>query len=554
MKLKHRITATILLIAFATTTALPAATIPQLKSPPKDVPAPRAPVAPKAVNIPTPPKVPVIKVPAAPKIPVVPKVVNIPATPKIPVLPKLVKTPAPPKVRVVKVPAAPKVPVSSKMPTPPKVPTVIAAKVPATAKSTPISLTRSMQQIVKAAAQDNPRTAPDVGVRTALPGFSRKDPVSSGKTKEPAQGATRATVIGVLTGKPSGKTNTLVPDLSRTKVPDLRAGDTSGSKPAFEQGFGSNIDKAALAGAAAQLGNPMTALTGGQGIGGPLGDAASNSGKGSRGIAGLGIGAISDDAAPAPASDPAPAPTPAKGDDRTSGATTSATGTSTTPDGDVKGPSKETTEKAKGTFKKVWDFIFGDKKKPTTDQDVDKVVNKVVGLDRNGKEFLNPERPAPEGDGQGGEGLGRILGLSLGSLGQQISQARSGQKGSKGGSTDTTPVDISGIDSVARGGSLPVHQAEGQRLFGNPGGRGMREGGALRSGPDFNGAAGQINPGPDGVVNSSGGHQEDPGQFMNQGSTRAPAPELPQNNRDSDNDDASSTSTSSNQQKNKSGK
>jgi hypothetical protein len=533
MKLKHRITGTILLIAFATTSALPAATVPQLKSPPKSVPAPRAPVPPKAVNIPTPPKVPVVKVPAAPRIPLVPKVVNVPAAPKIPALPKLVKTPAPPKV-----------PVSSKIPTPPKAPTVIAAKVPATAKSTPISLTRSMQQIVKAAAQDNPRTAPDVGVRTALPGFSRKDPVTSGKTRKPAQDATRATVIGVLTGKPSGKTNTLVPDLGRTKGPDLRAGDTSGSKPAFEQGFGSNMDKAALAGAAGQLGNPMTALTGGQGIGGPLGDAASNSGKGSRGIAGLGIGAISDDAAPAPA----------QGDDRTTGATTSATGTTTTPDGDVKGPSKETTEKAKGTFKKIWDFFFGDEDKPMTDKDVDKVVNKVVGLDRNGKEFLNPERPAPDGEGQGGEGLGRILGLSLGSLGQQISQARSGQKGSKGGGADSTPVDTQGIDSVARGGSMPVHQAEGQRLFGNPGSPGMREAGAPRSGPDYNGSAGQINPGSDGVVTTSGGRQEDPGQFMNQGTTRAPSPELPRNAGSSKNDQADGSSTASGQPKSKSGK
>lgn len=528
MKLNHRITGTILLIAFATTSALPAATIPQLKSPPKSVPAPRAPVAPKAVNIRTPPKVPVVKVPAAPKMPA---------------LPKLVKTPAPPKV-----------PVSSKIPTPPKAPTVIAAKVPATAKSPPISLTRSMQQIVKAAAQDNPRTAPDVGVRTALPGFSRKDPVTSGKTRKPTQDATRATVISVLTGKPSGKTNTLVPDLGRTKGPDLRAGDTSGSKPAFEQGFASNIDKAALAGAAGQLGNPMTALTGGQGIGGPLGDAASNSGKGTRGIAGLGIGAISDDAAPAPASDPAPAP--AQGDDRTTGATTSATGTSTTPDGDVKGPSKETTEKAKGTFKKIWDFFFGDKTKPMTDKDVDKVVNKAVGLDRNGQEYLNPppERPAPDGEGHGGEGLGRILGLSLGSLGQQISQARSGQKGAKGGSTDATPVDTSGIDSVARGGSIPVHQAEGQRLFGNPGRPSMREAGAPRSGLDYNGSAGQINPGSDGVVTTSGGRREDPGQFMNQGTTRAPAPELPRHDGSSNNDQADSSSTASSQPKNKSGK
>lgn len=119
MKLKHRITGTILAICFATTTALPAAGIPQLKSPPKAVSAPRVPaaVAPRIpvvpkVNVPSIPKVPVVKVPTV-KVPVTPRIVSAPkipvvkAAPKIPATPRIVSAP---KVPVVKAPAAPKIP------------------------------------------------------------------------------------------------------------------------------------------------------------------------------------------------------------------------------------------------------------------------------------------------------------------------------------------------------------------------------------------------------------------------------------------------------------
>ena len=149
MKLKHRITGTILAIAFFTTTALPAATIPQLKSPPKSI-AVKAPVAPKipVVKVASAPKIPTVKVPSVPKIPVAPKVpaVKIPTTPKVPVVkaPSVPKIPATPKV--VKVPSAPKIPVSPKVPSvriptapkivkaasAPKVPTI---RIPASTKA-----------------------------------------------------------------------------------------------------------------------------------------------------------------------------------------------------------------------------------------------------------------------------------------------------------------------------------------------------------------------------------------------------------------------------------
>lgn len=132
MKLQHHITGTILMIAFATTTALPAATIPQLKNPPKAVTAaaPRVPVVPKVVNIPTPPKVPVVKLPAAPKIPVTPKLVKVPTAPKVPVV----------KVPAIKVPVTPritKVPAIAKAPTTPKVPAVV--KTPVVSAATQIN-------------------------------------------------------------------------------------------------------------------------------------------------------------------------------------------------------------------------------------------------------------------------------------------------------------------------------------------------------------------------------------------------------------------------------
>jgi len=148
MKTHHRITGAILAIAFATTTALPAAGIPQIKAP-AAVKAP--PSVPKAI---TPPKVPVVKVPVAPKVPVIPHVpvVKVPAVPKIPVVnvptvPKIVSTPkipvvkAPvvPKVPVVRTPSTPKIPVvkvptAPKIPSIPKIPTVKTPRVPVIVK------------------------------------------------------------------------------------------------------------------------------------------------------------------------------------------------------------------------------------------------------------------------------------------------------------------------------------------------------------------------------------------------------------------------------------
>jgi hypothetical protein len=147
MKLRHRLTATILLIAFATTSALPAAGIPNLKTPatikavsapprvttpPRVVTPPKVPVVPVIPKIPAAPKIvqaPVVKAPATPRVPAikVPVVkaptIKVPAAPKLPTTPRSVKAPV-----VVKVPTAPKPVLTVKVPTV-KQPAVVKAPV-----------------------------------------------------------------------------------------------------------------------------------------------------------------------------------------------------------------------------------------------------------------------------------------------------------------------------------------------------------------------------------------------------------------------------------------
>lgn len=132
MKTRHRITGSLLAIAFATTSALPAAGIPQIKAPPAVKAAPKVVLPPK---VPATPKIPALKTPTVPKVPSVPKVpaVKLPSVPKIPVAPKVpaVKVTVTPKIPAVKVPAV-KTPAVVSLPRTPKVP--LTAKVPAPSK------------------------------------------------------------------------------------------------------------------------------------------------------------------------------------------------------------------------------------------------------------------------------------------------------------------------------------------------------------------------------------------------------------------------------------
>ena len=173
MKLKHRITGTILMIALATTSALPAAGIPNLKAPPAPkvvvAAAPRVPAPPKVISppkIPAAPRVPVVS--AAPRVPKVPAL-KIPTTPKVPAAVKVptikipvVKAPAAPKIPaiktpVVKMPAISKVPVAASVVKAPVSSKLVASKTPSkmAAVSTAASTKSSENQTGKRAVDSS---------------------------------------------------------------------------------------------------------------------------------------------------------------------------------------------------------------------------------------------------------------------------------------------------------------------------------------------------------------------------------------------------------------
>lgn len=206
MKLQHHITNTILAITF-TTTALPAATIPNLKAVPMSVKAP-------VVHVITTPKVPAVKVPAVPKIPNTPKipVVKTPSAPKVP----MVRIPSPPKIPVVKVPviprivSAPKVP-SVKVPSAPKIPAIatpirtpqplkvpqVLSKIPAIAQTRPLI---SSKRTVKVPATP---AAPTPVIKTVTPVKLRGSfkPVVTVQTTKAASLGRELTASGIVAGK-----------------------------------------------------------------------------------------------------------------------------------------------------------------------------------------------------------------------------------------------------------------------------------------------------------------------------------------------------------------
>lgn len=90
---------------------------------------------------------------------------------------------------------------------------------------------------------------------------------------------------------------------------------------------------------------------------------------------------------------------------------------------------------------------------------------------------------------------------------RQIKQSQSGAGTVDPGRGDSVPF------AVEAGAVVPSSSAVGQNLFGQPG-RVPREGGSGQSGPNFNGDAGAIDPGPDAVIVGSG-RQDDPGDVFN---------------------------------------
>lgn len=217
MKLQHHITCTILAITF-TTTALPAATIPNLKAVPMSVKAP-------VVHVITTPKVPAVKVPAVPKIPNTPKIpvvktpsapkvpmVRIPSPPKIPVvkvpvIPRIVSAPRVPvvKVPVVKAPSAPKIPAIAtpiRIPQPPKVPQVV-SKIPGSNKISAIPQTRTLVSSKRTVKVPATPAAPTPVIKTVTPVKLRGSfkPVVTVQTTKAASLGRELTASGIVAGK-----------------------------------------------------------------------------------------------------------------------------------------------------------------------------------------------------------------------------------------------------------------------------------------------------------------------------------------------------------------
>jgi hypothetical protein len=610
MKLQHRITATILTIAFATTTALPAATIPQLKNPPKAVSTPRIPAVQK-VSIPAAPKVPVIpKVVAAPKVPavkvpVVPKVVSAPKIPvvkapavKVPVTPRIVSAP---KVPAVKAPAAPKIPTNPRIVSAPKVPTTQAtARIPVTPKASlasnkavtgkitkivPTNTTvaaSGIRQAIRDAKNNNPKGAPDVGVKTDLPNLPGRDVNVGGRSsgEKPGTGGRKIdqNLVDVLTGK-GGKTTGsglfggLLPDRSAPALTDV-----SQNGKGFDQGFGSSPD---VSGFDRDAIKPMNGIAKGGSIGGPLGEAAAQAGSGRFGPADLGSSLISD-----------------------GGAASTGSGATTDANGEVK---------ARGNPKGFFDYLketFGIGEKEAN-QGVKRAVG--IGENRNGHEFLDdpngdPAAPAPgtapapapepapandktvKGSSDGrtvvvtdsdgtknvyvdGKKVGAIApdgtitptesagqpdpenegavdvdiyAISHG-IARQIGQSRSGKKGSQGGGGDMTPTN-DGTSGPVRSGTIgtTIGTQIKNSLVGNPGQNGgMREGGGTsNAAPVRSNGSGVITPTDDQNMSSSGGRQEDAGDFF--GNDVGPdQSRLNGSDSSSSSNDSSSNSTSS---------
>lgn len=589
MKLKHRITGSILALAFAVSSALPAATIPQIK---------RAP----AVKVPTVPKVPV-----APKVPTVPKVrtVKVP-TVKVPTTPKVrtvkvptVKVPTTPKVRTVKIPTV-KAPPTSKKPavvkTPVKIPSstktaIVPTQRKVETKSTStqsVVMNQGIRQAVRGARQDNPNQAPEAGVKPNLPDLPVRDANVGGRSsdKKPGIGgrSTDTNVLGALLGKggstsSSGLLGDLIP---KRDVPALTGISQAGRT--FDQGFGSATPD--LSGFNAGSFSPMAGITAGGSIGGLLGAAADQAegGSGGSGLAGMGSSLISVDpginsanAATVDENGEVKARGDAKGafewlksvfglsEEQANTAVKRAAGIGENRNGfefldDPYGdPAAKNPSTPKGTGEDgetsvhssdLRNFVFIDENKTRHVY----VNGKEVGtITSDGK--ITPvdgvEMPDPE---NGGAVKVDVISQSPGLL-QQIAQSRSGKTVSQGGTSDATPVDDA-INNVANG--LMITQQSTTRvknnMLGNPGQfGGVREGGSATVAPVRSNGSGVVTPTDDQNMSSSGGRQEDAGKFFGNGvgpdQSRINGSSSSSSNSSSDNESSSSSSSSSKSKK-----
>ena len=464
MKLKHRITATILLIAFATTTALPAAGIPNLKNPPATVkvaPAPRTPVAPRVVNLPkvpvapkviNVPKAPVVKVPVAPKIPVAPRIVT---APKVPAVPKIA---AAPKVPVLKVPVVVKVPASVQVVTAQR---ISASKSPlkTTTKTSPattmvtrpaLNPKRNGKDVRKIAneASNSPLITrmPDLAGLPALPSRdlpgSRKPSLVPSGEKKPSMDGTSGTATPTIGNRPA--------------IPALDGGVTA--KPAFDNGFGGRpqLSEADL-GNVLNL-NPMKGGKSGAGSGGLLSSSLSgHNGNPFGGIAQQGTGAIS--------------------------------------------LSRRYATDEEATFAMVANLHLDGYKDQghSGPAPVDIPVETEPQAPQDEPTFIgtpdpvlseepSASTPDPENRHKGNHTFGVAVG-------QQIKQGKSGRKNALGGGADVTPVNESLTDGMARIPGAVVPQVK-NGMVGNPGQQGGPENGGTTPPSNSNDQGTGTNPNP----------------------------------------------------------
>lgn len=409
----------------------------------------------------------------------------------------------------------------------------------ATGTATSGKATDAITQAARDAAKDNPEKVPEGG-----PDGSSKIGSTRVRTNpELADGSktSREDALSAGSSLASGRpTATLSPDVN--------------ARPAFDQGFGAR--RTQVPAGAAGGGNPMTALTGGGGISGPLADSASRS-SGVNGIASQGRGAISDGlTTPGVSCDQANGCTQTDPAKKAAKALEDATGL----DGE-KVADYMTTGGDKDR-KSQMDSALNDngsdpaptppvaKEDPPAKQDPPVKEDKVTKydlIDKSGKkvgERLVHERI----DGSSTQidkrfTSGKTTITDTDASGKKTKQILEGEpdeesryrkdkddyvrekmadrnfqivQDAKAGSTVNPDRNDNGGGRVA-GAVAPSSSTTGQRLFGNPGQRGgMGESGAGRTGIDFNGNAGAIDPG-DGATVTAGGRQQDPGSFFDRG-------------------------------------
>jgi hypothetical protein len=536
MKLKYRITGTILAIALATTSALPAATIPQLKNPPKAVAkvpsapaAPRIPVAPRIVNVPKVPavKVPVVKVPVSPRIVSAPKIPVVKAAPKIPAAPRIVSSP---KVPVVKTPV--KVAAATRIP---------AVKTPATiSPKAPVAVSRPVNS-----PKLNPKDIRKVINEALKPTLITRTPDFATLPTRSLPGSKKPNLKPTSPGTPSldGTPGTATPTIGTHTIPAL--GDGRTTKPAFDNGFGPRpqLSEADL-GNALNL-NPMNGVKGGPASSGPLGD-SDIGGSPSNGVAEQGQGLISDGGSKPegnkakdqkPANSTKPTVTDSYTDQDGNKHTKYSDGTHTwvSPDGTT------TTLETDGTFTTI-----NPKSQTRTVTDAGEMVSTTMQVNSDGSatishigettgEFnldtgaghfrsgdernvvyydgdgtrhvyvdgqkvgvirkdgsITPSQPAGQPDPENRNRGNRTFGAAVG---QQIKQGNSGRKGSVGGGADVMPVNESHTGGAARipGAAVPQNK---NGMVGNPGQQGGPENGGVTPPTNSNDQGNVTNPNP----------------------------------------------------------